>query len=86
MVPTSFIYGIFIDVSPYLIIEITSQWCLEYHLINVYTIPVVVTTYFINGIFIDVPSYLTIEFALRGATLGNFGHFLNHYASFFRVS
>ena len=61
----------FIDVPPYLIIEISSQWCLEYHLINFYTIPVVLTTYFINGIFIDVPSYLAIEFALRGATLAS---------------
>ena len=61
----------FIDVPPYLILEISSQWCLEYHLINVYMIPVVLTTYFIDGIFIDVPSYLAIEFALRGATLAN---------------
>ena len=61
----------FIDVPPYLIKEINSQWCLEYHLINVYTILVVVTTYFIDGIFIDVPSYLVIESALRGATLAS---------------
>ena len=71
MVPTSFIDGIFIDVPPYLIIEISSQWFLEYHLINVYTIHVVLTMYFINGIFIDVPSYLVIESALRGATLAS---------------
>ena len=69
--PTSFIDGIFIDVPPYLIIEINSQWCLEYHLINVYTIPMVVTMYFINGIFISVPSYLVIESSLRGATLAS---------------
>ena len=71
MVPTSFIDAIFIDVPPYLIIEISSQWFLEYHLINFYTIPVVLTMYFINGIFIDVPSYISIEFALRGATLAS---------------
>ena len=69
--PTSFIDGIFIDVPPYLIIEISSQWSLEYNLINVYTIPLVVTTYFIDGICIDIPSYLVIEFALRGATLAS---------------
>ena len=71
MVPTYFIDGIFIDVPPYLIIEISSQWCLEYHLINVYTIPVVVTMYFIDGIFIDVPSYLVIESTLIAATLAS---------------
>ena len=70
MVPTSF-DGNFIYVPPYLIIEINSQWFLEYHLINVYMIPLVVTTYFITGIFIDVPSYLLIESALRGATLAS---------------
>ena len=71
MVPTYFIDAIFIDVPPYLIIEISSQWFLEYHLINVYTIRVVVTMYFIDGIFIDVPSYLVIESALRGSTLAS---------------
>ena len=58
----------FIDVPPALS-EISSQWCLEYHLINFYTIPMVLKTYFIDGIFIDVPSYLVIESALRVATL-----------------
>ena len=67
----SFINGIFIDVPPYLIIQINSQWCLEYHLINVYMIPVVLATYFIDDIFIDVPSYLVIKSSLRGATLAS---------------
>ena len=67
----SFIDGIFYICTPYLIIEINSQWFLENHLINVCTIPVVVTTYFIDGIFIDIPSYLVIESTLRGATLAS---------------
>ena len=71
MVFTYFINGIFIYVPPYLIIEISSQGCLEYHLINVYMIPVVVIVYFIDGIFIDIPSYLVIESTLRGATLAS---------------
>ena len=71
MVPTHFIDGIFIDVPLYLIIEIISQWCLEYHLINVYTIHVVLTTYIIDGIYIYVPSYLVIESTLTGATLAS---------------